>query len=335
MDKNASNVDRTKKAALLLLAVGESRAANVLKTMRIQEVQVVSGAMTQLGEVSTDQVDEVLEEFITEIKEKNRLKVDSDHYIRAVLTEALGEDKAEGMLDKILMTDNSQGIEQIKWMKTASIVDLVREEHPQIAAIILSLLNADQSAEVLSLLDEVLRLDIITRIATMDTIQPAAIKELDEVMKRQLSGHEGIKPSLMGGIDAVANILSYVDGRLSDQMMKTITESDALLGQTLEDKVFVFERLMDVDERGIQSILREISTEQLLLAMRGVSDELRTKILNNMSKRAAEMLQDDLEAAPPVKLSHVEQAQKEILRVARRLSDSGDIVLDQRDEVFV
>jgi flagellar motor switch protein FliG len=327
MDKSMSNMDQTKKAALLLLAVGEVRAADVLKTMGIQEVQVVSGAMTQLGEVSTDGVDDVLNEFITQIKEKNRLKVDSDSYIRTMLVNTLGEDQAEGMIDKILVKDNSKGIEQIKWMDTRSIVDLVGAEHPQIAAIILSLLNADQSAAVLALLDEAMRSDIIMRVARMDTIQPAAIKELDEVMKRQLSGEDGIKSPLVGGIDAVANILNYTDGRLVDEMMEEIMKNDALLGQEIEDKVFVFESLLSVDERGIQSILRDISTDQLLLAMRGASDELRNKIFNNMSKRAAEILWDDLEAAPPVKLSHVEQAQKEILKVARGLSDSGDIIL--------
>lgn len=335
MDNNISNFDQTKKAALLLLAVGETRAADVLKTMGIQEVQAVSGAMTQLGEVSTDMVDEVLSEFITQIKEQNRLKVDSNRYVRAMLTDALGEDKAKGMIDKILIKDNSPAIEQIKWMDTRSIVNLVSGEHPQIAAIILSLLDANKSAEVMALLDEGMRSDIIMRIASMDTIQPEAIKELDEVMKRQLSGNQGIKASLVGGVDTVANILHHVDGRLSDQMIETIREKDVVLGQALEDKVFVFESLLEVNERGIQSILREISTEQLILAMRGVSEELRGKILNNMSKRAAEILQDDLEAAPPVKLSHVEQAQKEILRVARRLSDAGDIILDGRAEELV
>lgn len=335
MNKNASHFDQTKKAALLLLAVGETRAADVIKMMGEQEVQRVGGAMTQLGAISTETVDDVLNEFITQIKEQARLKVDSDRYVRTMLTSALGEDKAEGMIDKILIRDNSKGIEQIKWMDTRSIVDLVRDEHPQVSAIILSLLNSDQSAAVLGLLDEGGRSDIVTRIASMDTIQPAAIKELDEVMQRQLLGNKGVKAPLVGGVDAVTNILNHMDGHLSDEMMSAIKDSDVLLGQEIEDKIFVFENLIHVDERGIQSILREISTEQLLLAMRGVSDELRSKILNNMSKRAAEMLWDDLEVASPVKLSQVEQAQKEILRVARRLSDLGDIILAHDVEELV
>ena len=327
MSENDNNLAPTEKAALLLLAVGQDRAASVLKNMGPKEVQIVGSAMSNLGSISTDMVDLVLEDFITQIKDRTGLGLDSDSYIRNMLVDALGEDKAGSVIDRILLGGNSKGIEQLKWMDIRSIADLVRVEHPQIIATILSLLDADQSAAILGLLPENIRSDIIMRVAKMETIQPAAIKELDEMMEKQLSGSESVKASSVGGIDAAANILNYMEGNLTEEMMETINESDDALGQQIQDKMFVFGDLINVDDRGIQSLLREVSTDQLLLALRGVSEDLKTKIFGNMSKRAAEMLADDLEAAPPTKLSEVEQSQKDILLIAKKLADSGEIML--------
>ncbi len=327
MPESDVKLDSTDKAALILLAVGQDRAANVLKNMGPKEVQIIGTAMAGLGTISTDMVDLVLEDFIIQIKDQTGLGLDSDNYIRTMLVDALGEDKAGSVIDRILLGGNSKGIEQLKWMDTRSIADLVRVEHPQIVATILSLLDADQSAAVLGLLAENMRSDILMRIAKMETIQPAAIKELDEMMEKQLSGSDSVKASAVGGIDAAANILNYMEGNLTEEMMETINESDEVLGQEIQDKMFVFADLINVDDRGIQSILREVSTDQLLLALRGVTEELKAKIFGNMSKRAAEMLADDLEAAPPTKLSQVEQSQKDILVIAKKLADSGEIML--------
>ncbi|MCK5830105.1 MAG: flagellar motor switch protein FliG [Methylococcales bacterium] len=327
MVDNVNNLGLTEKAALLLLAVGQERAASVLKNMGPKEVQIIGSAMSSLGTISIDMVDDVLESFITQIKDRTGLGLDSDSYIRNMLVEALGEDKAGSVIDRILLGGNSKGIEQLKWMDIRSIADLVRVEHPQIIATILSLLDPDQSAAILGLLADNMRSDILMRIAKMETIQPAAIKELDEMMEKQLSGSESVKASSVGGIDAAANILNFMDGVITEEMMETINESDEILGQQILDKMFVFGDLINVDDRGIQSLLREVSTDQLLLALRGVTEDLKTKIFSNMSKRAAEMLADDLEAAPPTKLSEVEQAQKDILVIAKKLADSGEIML--------
>lgn len=322
-----NDLESTDKAALLLLAVGQDRAASVLKNMGPKEVQIIGSAMSNLGAISTDMVDFVLEDFITQIKDRTGLGLDSDSYIRNMLVDALGEDKAGNVIDRILLGGNSKGIEQLKWMDVRSIADLVRVEHPQIIATILSLLDADLSAAVLGLLAENQRSDILMRVAKMETIQPAAIKELDEMMEKQLSGSESVKASAVGGIDAAANILNFMEGNLTEDMMETIHEADESLGQQIQDKMFVFGDLINVDDRGIQSLLREVSTDQLLLALRGVTEDLKTKIFGNMSKRAAEMLADDLEAAPPTKLSEVEQSQKDILLIAKKLADSGEIML--------
>ncbi len=321
------SLNATEKSALLLLAVGQERAASVLKHMGPKEVQIVGMTMAGLGAISSEMVDAVLEEFIMQAKDETGLGLDSDTYIRNMLTEALGADKAGSIIDRILLGANSKGIEQLKWMDIRSIADLLRLEHPQIVATVLSLLDSDQSAEVLTLLPENMRSDILMRIATMETVQPAAIKELDEMMEKQLTGNDSVKSSAIGGVDAAANILNFIDGNLSEEMMEVVNENNAELGQQIQDKMFIFADLINVDDRGIQTLLREVSTEQLLLALRGVVDELREKIFGNMSKRAAEMLRDDLEAAPPTKLSEVEQAQKDILSIAKKLSDSGEIQL--------
>jgi len=320
-------LNATERAALMLLAVGQDRAASVLKNMGPKEVQIVGSAMATMGPITSEMVDVVLEDFIMEIKDETGLGLDSDTYIRNMLTDALGADKAGSIIDRILMGANSKGIEQLKWMDVRSIADLIRMEHPQIIAIILSLLEADLSAEVLALLPENQRADIVMRIATMESVQPAAIKELDDMMEKQLTGSDSVKASNVGGVDSAANILNYLEGSLSEEMMESINESDVELAQEIQDKMFVFADLINVDDRGIQTLLREVSTDQLLVALRGVSEGLREKVFGNMSKRAAEMLRDDLEAAPPTKLSEVELAQKDILSIAKKLSESGEMML--------
>lgn len=321
------NLDSTEKAALLLLAVGQDRAASVLKNMGPKEVQIVGSSMASLGSISSEMVDLVLEDFIVQVKGETGLGFDSDSYIRNMLIDALGADKADSIIDRILLGGNSKGIEQLKWMDTRSIADLVRVEHPQIVATIMSLLDSDISADVLALLPEIMRSDIIMRIAKMETVQPAAIKELDDMMEKQLTGSDSVKASSVGGIDAAANILNFMEGNLSEELMTSIGETDSDLSQQIQDKMFVFADLISVDDRGIQTLLREVSTDQLLLALRGVDEGLKEKIFGNMSKRAAEMLRDDLEAAPPAKLSEVELAQKDILGIAKKLADTGEIML--------
>ena len=326
-DELNAKLGSTESAALLLLAVGQDRAASVLKNMGPKEVQTVGAAMANLGGITADMVDAVLESFIIQIKDETGFGLDSDTYIRNMLTDALGADKAGNIIDKILLGANSKGIEQLKWMDNRSIADLIRLEHPQIIATILSLLDADQSAEVLGLLPANMRSDILMRVATMESLQPAAIKELDEIMEKQLTGSDSVKSSSVGGIDAAASIINLLEGALTEEMLDAINENDADLGQQIQDKMFVFADLVNVDDRGVQTLLREVSTDQLLLALRGVNDTLKEKIFGNMSKRAAEMLRDDLEAAPPTKLSEVELAQKDILSIAKKLAESGELVL--------
>ncbi|MCP4993893.1 MAG: flagellar motor switch protein FliG [Gammaproteobacteria bacterium] len=322
-----TKINGVDRAAILLLALGEGDAATILSHMGPKEVQELGLAMANLNNVSTEQMQTVMHSFVDSLRSQTALGLDSDEYIRNVLNQALGTDKAGGVIDRILLGRNSKGLEQLKWMDPRQVAEFIRLEHPQIIAIVLSFLDADQAAEVLGEFQDRVRADVIMRIATLDGIQPAALQELDEILEKQFSGSSNVKSSTLGGIKSAANILNLVEGSIESNIMEQVMTSDQDLAQEIQDNMFVFDNLIEVDDRGIQTLLREVASDQLLLAMRGADEALKEKIFKNMSKRAAEMLRDDLEAAPPARLSDVEGAQKEILTVTRRLADAGEIML--------
>jgi len=325
--KTAKDLTQSERAALLLFALGEDRAATVLKFIEPKEVQIIGFAMARLADISPLMVDDVLEEVIVAIKTMTSLGVESDGYIRKMLVQALGEEKAVGIIDRIFVSSGSKGIEQLKWMDALSVADLVRLEHPQIGAIILSLLGSDKAAEVMLKLPGTMRSDLLVRIATMQGVQPAALRELDEIMEKMLSGSVAVKATALGGIESAANILNFMDVAASNLVLAMVTESNANLALNIQDKMYVFEDLASLGTSAMQVVLREISTEQLLLALRGASDGLKEKIFSNMSKRGGDILRDDLESSPPAKLSEVELAQKDILGIVRQLADTGTISL--------
>jgi len=329
MVENASKIPGVERAAILLLSLGEAPAAEVLKHMAPKEVQKIGAAMAALTNVSRDQVGAVLENFTKSLDNQTAIGVGSDEYIRKMLVQALGQDKAGGVIDRILLGGSSKGLEALKWMDPRAVAELIRLEHPQIIAIILSYLDADQAADILVHLPERVRIDIIQRIATLDGIQPSAMQELNEIMEKQFSGQNtnNVKSSGVGGLKAAANILNLTEASKQAEIIAGIKEGDEKLAQNVEDLMFVFEDLVEIDDRGIQALLREISSDSLIIALKGADEAMKDKIFKNMSKRAAEMLRDDLEVKPPVRLSEVEAAQKEILGVARRLSESGEIAL--------
>ena len=326
-DEKPASQKGVDRAAILLLALGEKDAAAILTHMGPKEVQELGLAMAGMTKVSTDEMESVMRSFVDTLRDQTSLGVDSDEYIRNVLTQALGTEKADGVIDRILRGRNSKGLEQLKWMDPRSIAEMIRLEHPQIIAIILSFLESDQAAEVLSVFPERIRPDIVMRIATLDGIQPAALQELDEILEKQFAGATNVKSASLGGVKTAANILNLVEGTVESGIMDQVTSSDQDLAQEIQDSMFVFDNLIDIDDRGIQTLLREVASDQLLLALRGADEALKEMIFKNMSKRAAEMLRDDLEAAAPARLSDVEAAQKEILTVTRRLADAGEIML--------
>ncbi len=326
----------TERAAILLLSLGEHEAAEVMKHMGAKDVQRIGAAMTQLSNVSRKDVTEVLGEFTTTVENQTSLGVGVDDYLRKVLIGALGEDKAAGVIDRILFGRSSKGLEALKWMDSRAVAELIRQEHPQIVSIVLAYLDPDQSAEILAQFPEWLRADVIMRIATLDGIQPHALHELDEVIEKQFAGKTGaLKTSVIGGIKTASNILNFLDASQENALIEHIRKVDENLGTKIQDLMFVFADLADIDDRGMQEVLRAVPGERLLLALKGADDGLKDKIFKNMSQRAAEMLKDDLESRGPVRLSEVEGAQKEILAIVRKMAEQGTIQLGGKGEEFV
>ncbi|MCK6405498.1 MAG: flagellar motor switch protein FliG [Rhodocyclaceae bacterium] len=319
--------DGIEKAAILLVSLGEEQAAEVLKHLGPREVQKIGHAMAALKSVPRTRVETVLDDFNKTAQESAAMHVDSDAYVRSVLTKALGDDKASNLISRILQGGDTAGIEGLKWMDAPTVADLIKNEHPQIIATILVHLDHDQASDILNQFTERLRNDVVLRIATLEGIQPAALKELNDVMMRILSGSSNIKKAAMGGVRPVAEILNFMGSANETAVVDAIREYDPDLAQKILDEMFVFENLMDLDDRSVQLLLREIQSDSLILALKGASPELREKIFKNMSQRAAEMLREDLEARGPVRLSEVESEQKEILKIVRRLADEGQIVL--------
>lgn len=334
--QSLQELDGIQQAAVFLMSVGEEEASGILKHLGPKEVQSLGEAMATMANVDKGKAANVLENFNTIVGGQTALGMGSEDYLRNVLNKALGKDKAGGVIDRILLGRQSKGLEALKWMEPRSIAEVIRLEHPQIIAIVLSYLEADQAGLVLSNLPENTRSDIMMRIASLDAIQPAALYELDEILEKQFSGYESsVRSSSVGGIKTAADILNFVDGTSEAAIMEGIKNVDEDLGQEIEDSMFVFDNLSGVDDRGIQALLREVSSDILIVALKGADDEVKEKILKNMSKRAAEMLRDDLEASGPVKLSEVEDAQREILSVARRMAESGDIALSSGGDEYV
>jgi len=330
------NEEGVERGAILLLSLGEEGATEVFKHLGPREVQKLGTAMSNLKNVTRDRVEQVLSAFRRSAEEKSPLGLNSREYLRTVLTKALGDDKAANLIDRILHGGDTSGIDGLKWMDSPAVAELIKNEHPQIIATILVHLDRDQASEVLTELPERLRNDVLLRIATLDGIQPAALKELNDVLAKLLAGNNNLKKSPMGGVRAAAEILNFMSGNIEGGMIESVKEFDADLAQRILEEMFVFENIMDIDDRGVQLLLREIQSESLIVALKGSSEELREKIFKNMSQRAADMLRDDLDAKGPVRLSEVEAEQKEILKIVRRLADEGQIVLGGKgDDAYV
>jgi len=320
------------RGAILMLALGEDEAAEVMKYLGPKEVQKLGAAMASLKSVGHQDVESVLESFMTTADENTTFGLDSDEYIRSVLTKALGDDKAAGLLNRILQGRDASGIESLKWMDAQTVAEFIKNEHPQIIATILVHLEADQAAEVLDHFTERLRQDVMLRIATLDGIKPAALKELNDVLTKLLSGNENLKKKSIGGVKSAANIMNFMTGENEAELLESFKNYDLEMAQKIMDEMFVFDNILDIDDKGIQVILKEVQSDSLIIALKGTSAELREKIFNNMSTRAAEMLKDDLETKGPVRLSEVEAQQKIILQTVRRLAEEGQIVLGSKSE---
>ena len=335
MNNDTTALNGVQRAAVLLLSLGEQEAAEVLKHMSAKEVQKLGTAMATISGISREQVGQVMDAFSAALTKQTSLGMGTDDYVRNVLMQALGEERAGSLIDRILLGRNTTGMDTLKWMDPRAIADLIRNEHPQIIAIVLAHLDNDQAAVVLGILPERARSDVLLRIATLDGIPPNALNELNEIMERQFSGNQNLKSSSIGGVKMAAGILNFMDSGRDQAILASIAQIDADLGNKIQDLMFVFDNLAELNDRELQTLLREVPGDRLGLALRGADPKVRDKFTSNMSQRAAEILLEDMEARGPVRLSDVEAAQKEMLVLVRRLADQGAITLSGAGEELI
>jgi flagellar motor switch protein FliG len=314
-------------AAILLMSLGEEEAAGVFKHLSPKEVQGLGETISKMKAVTRERVDGVLQLFADTAGEQSMLVTDNDEYVKAVLRKALGDDKANLLIDRILQGGDTAGIEALKWMDPQSVGELLRIEHPQIVAALLVHLDYDQAADVLKTFTERQRNEVLVRIATLDGIQPSALMDLNEVMSKVLAGGEKMRKTSLGGVKAAAEMINMMGSSIETSVLDYIREADNDLAQKIMDNMFTFDDLEKVDDKGIQSLLKEVQSESLVIALKGATPEMREKVFKNMSTRAAETLREDLESRGPVRVSEVEAEQKEMLKIVRRLVDEGQIVL--------
>jgi flagellar motor switch protein FliG len=314
-------------AAILLMSLGEEEAANVFRHLSPKEVQGLGETITKMKSISRERVDEVLEQFSRLAGDHSSLVGDTDAYVKSVLRKALGDDKATLLLDRITRGDDTAGIESLKWMDAVSVAELLRLEHPQIVAAILVHLDTEHAADVLKLFAERQRNEVLVRVATLDGIQPSALKDLNEVMSKVLAGGDRSRKASLGGVKTAAEMINLMGNAIETSVLDYVREADNDLAQKLMDNMFTFDDLAALDDKGIQALLREVQSESLVVALKGATPEMREKVFKNMSTRAAETLREDLDGRGPVRVSEVEAEQKEMLKVVRRLADEGQIVL--------
>ncbi len=314
-------------AAILLMSLGEEEASEVFKHLAPKEVQRLGETIARMKAVSRERVEQVIDKFTTVAAEQHMLVADTDEYVKSVLRKALGDDKANLLIDRIMQGSDVSGLESLKWMDAGAVAELLRNEHPQIVAAILVHLDFDQASAVLKAFSERHRNEVMVRIATLDGIQPMALKDLNEVMGKVLAGGDKLKKASLGGVKAAAEIINLMGNAVETAVLDYIREADADLAQKIQDNMFTFDDLIKLDDKGVQSLLKEVQSESLVIALKGATPELRERIFKNMSTRAAETLREDLESRGPVRVSEVESEQKEMLKTVRRLVDEGQIAL--------
>ncbi len=335
MSEAVNDMKGTERAALLLMTLGENEAAEVLKFMGAKEVQRLGLAMAQLSNVSRQQANDVLDVFINDVEDQTALGMNTESYVRSILSNAFGAAKANAFIDRIMTGEDAKGLDALKWMSSEEVADIIRDEHPQIVAIVVAYLDAMQAAEVIELLPNEQRSEILMRVASLSDVQQSALAEIEALIASKSEETTRGGTSKVGGDKVVADIINALKPERGEKLLGEIKEQDEAMSERIEEMMFMFDALLNVDDRGIQALLREINNDLLIVALKGCDPAISDKILGNMSKRAAALLKEDMEVRGPIKLSEVEDAQKEILDVARRLADAGDIDLGQGGEEYV
>ena len=332
LERELGQMTGVQRAAVLMLLLGEQQAAEIIRFLNPKEVQALGGAMVSVADLSQEAVNAVLDEFVATIKKQTNLGLGTTDYVEKVFKRALGDDKAASVLGRIMPGQGSKGLDILSWMDARSIAEMIRGEHPQVTAIILSVLEHSVAADVLNFLPSETRAEIIQRVANLETVQPSAMEELEAIMKKQFSNNSSAKSSSFGGLKAAAKIMNFTKTELEASVMGGLSELDPELMQKIQDNMFTFENLTGVDNRGIQVLMRNVEPDLLMIGLKGASDVVKEKFFGNMSERARGMFRDDMEAKGPLRLADVEDAQKTIMRIARKLSDAGDLVLGGGDD---
>jgi flagellar motor switch protein FliG len=325
----------TQRAAVLMLLLGEQQASDIIRYLNPKEVQSLGAAMVSVADLSQEAVNVVLDEFVATLKKQTSLGLGTSDYVEKVLKRALGPDKAASVLGRIMPGQGSKGLEILKWMDARSIAEMIRSEHPQVTAIILSVLEYDVAADVLNFLPPEVRAEVIQRVASLETVQPSAMEELESIMKAQFSNNSSAKSSSFGGVKAAAKIMNFVKVDLESQVMAGLNALDPDITQRIQDNMFTFENLVSVDNRGIQTLMRGVEPDMLMTALKGAPEFVKEKFFDNMSSRARVMFIDEMEGKGPLRIADVEEAQKNIMRLARKMSDAGELVLVGRGDDFV
>jgi flagellar motor switch protein FliG len=327
LEREMSQLSGTQRAAVLMLLLGEQQAAEIIRYLNPKEVQALGAAMVLVVDLSQEAVNSVLDEFVLTIKKQTNLGLGTTDYVEKVLKRALGDDKAASVLNRIMPGQSTKGLEILSWMDPRSIADMIYGEHPQVIAIILSVLEHQVAADVLTYLPDEARPEIMQRVASLDTVQPSAMTELEAIMKKQFSNNSSSKSSSFGGVKAAARIMNLTKTELEASVILGLNKLDPDLTLRIQDNMYTFENLTTMENRGIQLLMRNVDTDQLMIALKGATEAVKDKFFGNMSERARSMFKDDMEAKGPMRITDVEEAQKKIMRTARKLADAGELML--------
>lgn len=320
----------TTNAAVLMLMLGEKVAADVMRHLTPMEVQHLGAAMYAVEHVTEEEVDRILEDFLGRLAGETGIGFGTSAYVRAVMNEALGPDRAQSVITRISPQNNERPIELLDWMDARSISELIADEHPQTMALVLSCLDYAQAAEVLTTLPESLQSDVMRRVAQLVSVTPEALRDLEQVLQKKFKASTSSSASQIGGVRAAARIMNFTRSGAEARILRDIRKDDRDLMTAIQDNMFVFDNLGKSDDRSLQTLLRAVEAERLVMALKGADEVLRDRLLSCMSTRAAAGIRDEMEAMGPVRLTDVQEAQKQIVAVARQMADAGTIVLAGR-----
>lgn len=331
--ENLKGLSSVQQVAILMLAVGQESATKLMKELDPREIQTITSAISTLPQLKREQIDAVLLKYLTALDD-DTLGYDPSGFARSILSDTLGKN-AGSELDVSMLADQLKGLETLKWMNPNAVAGLLKNEHPQVMAIVLSYFEPDQAAAVLDRLPSRFQSEVIFRIANLSAIQPQALFDLNEVFEKQSSDSDLGKRANIGGVKRAAEILNMVSGGLDTKILEEISTEHEDMSKEIEDNMFTFENIMEIDSKGIQATLAEVPADVLVLALKATDQAMKDKFLDNMSKRQAQILRDDLENAGPTKLSDVENAQRTIITAIRRLANEGKVIMPGTGEAMV